>query len=70
MVYVCGLGHYRLNINGATVGDAEFAPVWSEYDKTVYYNVFDVTDLITAGGNAVSVLLGNGMFNVQRMALR
>lgn len=67
MVYVCGLGHYRLNINGATVGDAEFAPVWSEYDKTVYYNVFDVTDLITAGGNAVSVLLGNGMFNVQRM---
>lgn len=67
VVYACGLGHYRLNINGATVGDAEFAPVWSEYDKTVYYNVFDVTDLITAGGNAVSVLLGNGMFNVQRM---
>lgn len=67
VVYICGLGHYRLNINGATVGDAEFAPVWSEYDKTVYYNVFDVTDLITAGGNAVSVLLGNGMFNVQRM---
>lgn len=67
VVYVCGLGHYRLNINGATVGDAEFAPVWSEYDKTVYYNVFDITDLITAGGNAVSVLLGNGMFNVQRM---
>lgn len=67
VVYVCGLGHYRLNINGATVGDAEFAPVWSEYDKTVYYNVFDVTDMITAGGNAVSVLLGNGMFNVQRM---
>ena len=67
VVYVCGLGHYRLNINGATVGDAEFTPVWSEYDKTVYYNVFDVTDLITAGGNAVSVLLGNGMFNVQRM---
>ena len=67
VVYVCGLGHYRLNINGATVGDAEFAPVWSEYDKTVYCNVFDVTDLITAGGNAVSVLLGNGMFNVQRM---
>lgn len=61
------LGHYRLNINGTTVGDAEFAPVWSEYDKTVYYNVFDVTDLIAAGGNAVSVLLGNGMFNVQRM---
>lgn len=67
VVYVSGLGHYRLSLNGTTVGDAEFAPVWSEYDKTVYYNVFDVTDLITAGGNAVSLLLGNGMFNVQRM---
>lgn len=67
VVYVCGLGHYKLNISGTEVGDAEFAPVWSEYDKTVYYNVFDVTGLIARGGNAVSVLLGNGFFNVQRM---
>ena len=66
VVYVCGLGHYKLNISGNEVGNAEFAPVWSEYDKTVYYNVFDVTGLIARGGNAVSVLLGNGMFNVQQ----
>ena len=67
VVYVCGLGHYQLNFNGFGVGGAEFAPVWSEYDKTVYYNVFDVTQLVANGGNAISVLLGNGMFNVQRM---
>lgn len=67
VVYVCGLGHYKLNISSVEVGNAEFAPVWSEYDKTVYYNVFDVTGLIARGGNAISVLLGNGMFNVQRM---
>lgn len=66
VVYVCGLGHYKLTINGKAVGNAEFAPVWSEYDKTVYYNVFDVTPLVTSGSNAVSVLLGNGFFNVQR----
>ena len=67
VLYVSGLGHYKLSLNGCGVGNAEFAPVWSEYDKTVYYNVFDVTRLLASGDNAVSVLLGNGMFNVQRM---
>ncbi len=66
VVYVCGLGHYELRINGAKVGDSEFAPLWSEYDKTAYYNTYDVTPLLRKGGNAVSVLLGNGFFNVQR----
>lgn len=67
VVYICGLGHYELKLNGTKVGDAEFAPLWSEYDKTVYYNVYDVTSLIANGGNAISVLLGNGFFNVQRL---
>ncbi len=67
VLYVSGMGHYKLSINGTGVGNAEFAPVWSEYDKTVYYNVFDVTQLLATGDNAIGVLLGNGMFNVQRM---
>lgn len=67
VVYISGLGHYELKINGTKVGDAEFAPLWSEYDKTVYYNTYDVTSLIKNDGNAISVLLGNGMFNVQRL---
>ena len=33
VVDVCGLGHYELTINGQKVGDSEFAPLWSEYDK-------------------------------------
>lgn len=66
-VYVCGLGHYELCFNGRKVGDAEFAPLWSEYSKTVYYNVYDVTNFIKADDNAISVLLGNGFFNVQRL---
>lgn len=67
VVYVSGLGHYEMKINGRKVGDSEFAPLWSEYSKTVYYNVYDVTDMLTGGGNAINVLLGNGFFNVQRM---
>ena len=67
VAYVSGLGHYELKINGLKVGDSEFAPLWSEYDKTVYYNVYDVTKFLNRGKNAISVLLGNGFFNVQRM---
>ena len=66
IVYVCGLGHYELRINGDKIGDSVFAPLWSEYSKTTYYNVFDVTHQLQSGNNAISVLLGNGFFNVQR----
>lgn len=66
VVDVCGLGHYELTINGQKVGDSEFAPLWSEYDKTVYYNRYDVTDFLRRGINRMETLLGNGMFNVQR----
>lgn len=62
--YVCGLGHYELTINGEKVGDGMFTPLWSDYDKTVYYDTYDVTDMVRSGGNAVGVLLGNGFYNV------
>ena len=34
--YVCGLGFYEFSLNGKKVGNSEFAPLWSDYDKTVY----------------------------------
>ena len=66
IVHVCGLGFYELDINGVKVGDSELAPLWSEYTKTVYYNTYDVTSQLRSGANTISVLLGNGFYNVQR----
>lgn len=63
--YVCGLGFYELTLNGKKVGDSEFAPLWSDYDKTLYYNVYDVTSELRRGENVAGVLLGNGFFNEQ-----
>lgn len=65
VVSICGLGHYELTINGRKVGDGEFAPFWSDYDKTVYYNTFDVTSYLKKGENVFGVLLGNGFYNAQ-----
>lgn len=63
-LYVAGLGHYELSLNGQRIGTSEFAPLWSDYDKTIYYNAYDLTSLLERK-NAVGVLLGNGFYNVQ-----
>ena len=63
--YVCGLGFYEFSLNGKKVGNSEFAPLWSDYDKTVYYNTYDVTEHLRRGENVVGILLGNGFYNVQ-----
>jgi len=64
-VYICGLGNYELSFNGKKVGDGEFTPLWSDFDKTVYYNTYDVTDRLRKGENVAGVTLGNGFYNVQ-----
>lgn len=63
--YVCGLGFYEFSLNGQKVGNSEFAPLWSDYDKTVYYNTYDVTEQLRRDENVVGILLGNGFYNVQ-----
>ena len=62
LVHVTGLGHYQLVINGKPVGDRLLDPAWSKYEKTVYYNTFDVTDLVARGGNVIGVMLGRSYY--------
>lgn len=62
---ICGLGFYELTINNKKVGDAEFAPLWSDYDKSIFYNLYDVTSYLQLGYNEIRVLLGNGFYNEQ-----
>jgi hypothetical protein len=62
-LYICGLGHYELSINGKRVGKSQFAPLWSDYDKSVYYNAYEVGKQLLPGENVLGVLLGNGFYN-------
>ena len=66
IVHVSGLGQYELSLNGTRVGRDLFAPGWTDYDKTVLYDTFDVTAHLAGGRNAVGLVLGNGMYNVVR----
>jgi hypothetical protein len=65
LVHVCGLGQYELSVNGEKVGNDILSPGWSAYRKTVLYDTFDVTRQIKQGDNAIGIILGNGMYNIQ-----
>jgi alpha-L-rhamnosidase len=62
--YICGLGQFELRLNGEKVGDNVLEPGWTNYDKTCLYCVYDVTDQLHEGDNAIGVMLGNGFFHV------
>ena len=65
IVYVSGLGQYELRFNGYPVTDAVMTPGWTQYRKSVLYDTYDVTDKLDLGQNALGIMLGNGMYNVQ-----
>ena len=64
VMFICGLGHYELHLNGQPVGDCVMDPGWTNYRRTCLYNGYDVTDRLQVGDNAIGVMLGNGMYNV------
>ena len=57
---VCGLGAYRLYLNGACADRSYLSPGWSEYLDKIRYDRIDVTKLVTEGTNVVGVQLAPG----------
>ena len=65
VAYISAFGLYEASINGRRCGNDNFTPGWSQYDKRVYYNSYDVTNLITEGKNTLAATVGDGWY-VQR----
>ncbi|MFP4193087.1 MAG: family 78 glycoside hydrolase catalytic domain [Candidatus Hydrogenedentota bacterium] len=61
-VYATALGNYDLHINGQRVTENRFMPGWTDYHKRVYYNTFDVTELVREGDNAIGAVLADGWY--------
>jgi len=59
--YATALGLYELRVNGHRAGEL-FAPGFTDYDKRVQTQTYDVTDLLTEGDNAIGAVLGDGWF--------
>lgn len=61
-VFIAGLGHFDLSINGKKSGDHFLDAGWTNYDKQALYVSFDVTNQVKKGKNAIGVMLGNGFY--------
>jgi len=67
--YIAVAGLYELYLNGERVGDHRLDPMYTRFDRRTLYVTHDVTELIKQGANAVGVVLGNGWYNHQAMAV-
>ncbi|MCC6361472.1 MAG: family 78 glycoside hydrolase catalytic domain [Phycisphaerales bacterium] len=63
-VRIIGLGHYELRCNGERVSNARFNQVWSQYDKTLYWQEFNLQPHLRRGENVLAVALGNSFWQV------
>ena len=67
-LYISGLGVYNAFINGKWVDAFEcLKPTLSDYTRRIYFNAYDVTELVREDGlNAVGVTLAGGRFTTVR----
>ncbi len=61
-LYVTALGLYEFYINGERIGKDYFTPGWTDYDKRVYYQTYDVTANLKSGENVFGSLISEGWY--------
>ncbi len=61
--FVCGLGAYQLWVNGRRISHDVLTPGWTQFHKRVQYQVYDLTDALGEGQNAIGMVLGNGWWH-------
>ncbi|MDR1023559.1 MAG: glycoside hydrolase family 78 protein [Prevotellaceae bacterium] len=67
--YIAAAGLYELYVNGNKVGNHRLDPAYTRFDRRNLYVTYDITPLLLQGENAVGVLLGNGWYNHQSLAV-
>lgn len=70
IIFISGLGHFRLSVNGKVTGDHFLAGGWTNYSKQAYYLTYDITRQLNTGQNVLGVLLGNGFYFIPSQRYR
>ena len=66
-LYVSGMGVYSAYLNGTEIAPEELLkPTLSWYSKRVYFNTYDVTEMLNSGDNAIGIILEGGRFTTIR----
>ncbi|HEU5015093.1 MAG TPA: glycoside hydrolase family 78 protein [Roseiflexaceae bacterium] len=61
-LYITALGLYEPHLNGQIVGEDVLMPGWTDYNKRVRYQVYDVGAQLQQGENALGAILGDGWY--------
>lgn len=61
--YTTALGVYELRLNGSKVGDEYLLPGWTDYDKRLYYQTFDITNQLSQGENVIGAIIADGWYS-------
>jgi alpha-L-rhamnosidase len=61
-LYITALGAYEGRLNGQRIGDALLTPEVSQYERSTLYQIYDVTDLLQPGENAMGLVVGDGWY--------
>jgi len=61
-IYATSLGLYELHLNGEKVSNLLFTPGWTNYNKWIQYQTYDVTKQLKEGTNVIGVILGEGWY--------
>ncbi|MDX2276642.1 MAG: family 78 glycoside hydrolase catalytic domain [Hyphomonadaceae bacterium] len=64
-LYATALGAYEAYLNGVCIGDAHMAPDYTDPSKRILYQVYDVTDALRDGDNALGLWVGDGWYASQ-----
>ncbi|RYD39605.1 MAG: hypothetical protein EOP85_15660, partial [Verrucomicrobiaceae bacterium] len=62
-MYATALGLYELRLNGSRVGDHVLAPEWTDYNKRLNYQAYDVTSQVVSGQNAIGAQVADGWYS-------
>src|SRR5215210_5927612 len=62
-LYATARGVYKLFVNGKKVGEDVLPPGWTDYDRRVQYQTYDVTPLLAGGPNVLGAVLGDGWYS-------
>lgn len=62
-MYATALGLYELRLNGTRVGDHILAPEWTDYNKRLNYQAYDVTSQVVSGPNAIGAQVADGWYS-------
>lgn len=62
VLYASAHGVYRLYVNGKRPDNREMAPEFTPYDRLMYYQTYDVTELLQDAENILEMYVGDGWY--------